>query len=513
MKKILTIFMALLTSLILFGCDNKDNKEDSANSNVSALKVSSKVWDLSSYKYESAKAAKISSITGDVYYCKGNLLFTREVINSVNKIHVYNLDTQTLITTHNLDDMHFLSETQTATRNYAIYFVEEENAYGMYNCLGDKINELPLSATLSVSSIMGNIFFLDGDFYVIGDEGVITLSPSSYGSNDYDYYFNNCKYSLDECAVIQKDDQEPVFFAPPEGTYSSSSFILANGDVAIQYSYIVTENDDYTYYESTSSIDQYFKMVTVQLSPDGSTKEIDFNYLIEEIYNEISFEESMNYIKSDIDNIFYAYPINNKRCSEDDICATLSNSLEVGEMIITPYTRIEVVNETRSIVSLGDMDYVYDQNGTYIGEFGGSSNWTSKYFIKGNAIYNWDLEKLESTVGYTYYGKIGNCFVFIKSDDDYGDKVYIYNDGFKKIADYYLDIEVPFFGYVSIYNGSLYTLYNEDGTVLISSGSNITNHIYYYGNDFVILLSKNNLNNSNEYYKIEYSVPYNGYFS
>lgn len=460
MKRIIATILVATMLFTLVGCSTSTL----GGIDVKQITAINDVLDLSEYEYSASTLSESTLITGNYSTLQGCLMFTTETVDSVPKMNVYNLKTETKLGTYDFANIVLSSS------GYGIFFVIENGNYSVYNASGERISTIALTGSLTPSYVSADIFMLDGKYYTVNDDYVTTVvADSPNGYELFDYENNGYKYTIysSSSIVIAKDGKEPVSYFIPSYAEDSYIGILSNGDVFIQYIYRVSAYDEYDF--AYPSYNYYYKMVTATLSPSGKVSEIDFPYYVSSIANKISNKKVWESSGMKIDNLMSATVIDNKLLSTY-VTVSLTNGLKVEGAFSTDDSDFSVINKDRALVKLGNQDFVYDAKGGFVGQVSSEMTaYTANYFIVGNTIFDWDLKMVGDASGYDYYTKVGENLVFTK-DADTATEVYIFDGSFEKISDDYITIRSnSTLNYIYVRTTTGYKYFNESATELAST--------------------------------------------
>lgn len=500
MKKFFSGLLLLIMVFLLASC-GKDSATISAGG--IELKQITALNDICSFKddsYSVSSVKKLTSISGAYSTVRNHLLCTTETVNEIPTTRIYNTKSGELIGSYPSADVAFLTDYY---YRFDLFFVKEDEMFSVYNILGDKINTVELSASLSPSDVYTDSFIVADQFYTVEDD-VVTCGNLSYSTIlGYDYLYKDYYYSIDNAAVlIEKEGKEPVSYTIPDYSSDSSVEVLANGDVLIQYTYEVTEKDSYVYWDPDTV--KYYQLITLKLSPSGETKKLDFPYLMDSIMNTVNSPEIWERMGIKVDNVISGRTIENK-LRGGYFSATMTNGCKIGNALSTENTTLKIMNQNRVLIDISGSEYLYSAKGKLIGSVS-FYDWTStKYMVAGDNIYDWDLKVLASAEGYKLMGRVGENFYYTKVNEEDKTELYIFNGSFLKISDEFTSCR-PFSTYnlLEVVTTEGYEYYNEDGTKLFTTDN--TMYFFSSGDDSVYGYALTE-DGKTEYYQITYSNP------
>lgn len=381
--------------------------------------------------YKTTTLTKVSYIQGTYHAMCESMLFTKTTLNNKEQLSVYNLQDETFIGSYDIDKVTIPST------YFDMFFVLEDDKYAMYNLIGEKVIEFEDIYSLYVYKTSGSTFTIDNvDFEVedsivrLAKQSIFELLDGDYSHNDYEYFLNSTS------VVIAKEGKEPFVYNMPDYANDFTTNILSNGDVLVQYTYLVDKDDDYDICKGSAAYTYsilYLKMTTLRITPEGKITTVDFDYYISNIVNEITNKDEWEDYGIKVDNIVELIKIDNKRLI-GQATVVMDNKLQVGDALATETTAMAVLNHQRTVVSYDGLLYLYDIDGKLIGSVNYLDKYTTKYLICGDIIYDYDLNEIASTKGYTLYNTVGQNILYTKYENN-TINYYIFNGEMKKIND------------------------------------------------------------------------------
>lgn len=304
-------------------------------------------------------------------------------------------------------------------------------------------------------------------------------------------------YYEDYAGVFTAYDKNlTVMFKYTLPTYAHANVkkLLANGNLLVQYTVLLDEEvADYDYMSGT----QKYDLVTLIVNKDGTTELKDVNYKISDATPSVAVDGQKMYADT-VENLVIIYPIVNKLLDESLTnikIATFSNDGKTVNEVVADEKIIGypvAVSDDCFGVAVFDGNYaIYNEAGELQGKTNASSYFAGKYVIvEGKAIYDfkgavvYDLKANNANLT----ANIGKAKLFTTTDD-YGviSRCLFGADGkVTKIENYknysilhgYYETETK--KTVEGLEISVYTYYNEAGTVIYTFEKNRPNFINSY---------------------------------
>ncbi|MBQ3016000.1 MAG: hypothetical protein IJD79_04390 [Clostridia bacterium] len=313
-----------------------------------------------------------------------------------------------------------VTETDTTDKNSTVY------KQTLYTALGEEITSKTskASAYVDVNFVTyteeGYLYEIEGKIYEIVDDvatykfdkGFKTIPTNLYYHTDKNYYHSNS--SGDEVFVYDLQYNLVAYYSLPAGCESYSDLcILGDGNVLIQYvKELPWDAAEYDLYEDETK----YSLTTVIFNiADGTTKEIEFNYIVGYIVNAaISPETFEDYIVSDkIENIAFAYPIVDKTLDENnEKIINLRNDMFIlgylGNEIANQEGVPELLGNNRFVVSnKAGQSFLINEKGEVIGEVTAADYDEDLELIEMDGkYYDLDLKLVKdmNEIEYDYYG-------------------------------------------------------------------------------------------------------------
>ena len=289
-----------------------------------------------------------------------------------------------------------------------------------------------------------NVIRFDKDYKAIDSYTRGTFDGSIPDCDDYTekYYYDT---KDDTVVIYDKHYQMTAVYKAPSYLTNPKFFVFDDGYVICQaLEYLDDETTDYDVLKGGSKYDLF----TVRINPsNGNTKELKADFILQEVIRTEELEDD-NIFVSSVKNIAVVYPIENQRIlsdSEEFCLMSLNSRLQGNELWnIQGETAICSPIGNGYLVSMGVItgnSYLLSSNMKVLANLSAVEEWTSKYFVMENGIYNFDLEKLEDLTDkdYEYVDNVGNTLIFRGKAKNANtgldeDAYYRYDGSFTKIA-------------------------------------------------------------------------------
>lgn len=222
--------------------------------------------------------------------------------------------------------------------------VEPKTEYSLYDITGKAIATSEYESTADLFA-HGYILY-DRVAYEIDAKGALTklADVPEYVSAEIDFISDDYFYVGDDTyiAVYDHEFNYVSFYELPGYAQEADTFILDNGDYLVQYWVeLDSEAKKYDIYEVSEGSTLKFDLVTLIVSAeDGSAKELDLNYLVEELVtnSDLFDEEDDNnmFIEDSFENIVMLIPIEDGKVNNAESAAEMcfmSNKGKVGKSL------------------------------------------------------------------------------------------------------------------------------------------------------------------------------------
>ncbi len=362
---------------------------------------------------------------GNIFYIRNN-----NAQEGAKKFIAVNLDTESEV--YHLNREADLAATKstaelTSIQGYTIIVVETETVLDDYNktytksfytALGVMITSVKRPKNFSYSDVISEIgdgyMEIDGKIYKIEDDVAsykfdkgLTDIPDFDMITDkyvYDYYYDSVRIYDTNFEYLTSFDL-PVYF--DEDVDECSSYILANGNLIIQISDMLPgDASEYDFMLPAVNTDsgEYVKYDLRTIIFDIGTKsanEIDFNYVINDIENPLSYDDfEKDFIAKKVENVAYLYGIVDKYIDyNNEIYASLrSSDLRIigflGQEIPDQDGLAYLVDTNRFMVrNKAGNRYLLNEKGAVLGRVDQYISQVDevRLFVDGNKYYDTDL--------------------------------------------------------------------------------------------------------------------------
>ena len=487
-SKLLVLTSLILTVLMLFSACGKSGNllgkilvdDTSYTDSTPSYTVGEKIADLSGAIVDSNRGALV--------------LLKKDIADEVGKTKymVYNIETNSIVWSETqtpklglnvtLDTLYVSGETvsyftvQATTLNPEDATVKPSITTTLYSATATQLASV--EGVADVKEIEDLLYF-DGKCYRTAEDGSIAYAfDYSTLARIPDIYekYNDVYYELDEEYVATydgnltfiakyrlpvhiEDDGEVTCLVP-----------LENGNVLLQYGYEADPYaDEYTFISEGVKYILVTQIVNVE---KGTAKEIKCEYLIEDAYNMIQWEEEETGIDTKKMPVYgEAYLIENQRLSAYR-CVTINNKGKITEIGTINGDQIEnfyLFSDNRWVVSTENGEYLVDEEGKVVGDISEASIF-GRFFYKDGKIYDATLTAIYDyrTNKQTVKSVVGDSLLMEDTDGRLllytgsGDPVVLIDkDSQKTYVDSY-----SYYRYVILKDGEKLEVYNEQGVLL-----------------------------------------------
>lgn len=246
----------------------------------------------------------------------------------------------------------------------------------------------------------------NGTSTLVKDFGLAKM-PNFHSSNSYDFfmkigekYLEYCRYTdddeyINQYTVYSKDLATEIIYNIPSIANSARVNLLANGNLLVQYSVTLNENEES--YDFRSGATGKYDLKTFIITKDGATEIADVNCLIESVSASVTDINGQKIYADKIENLAFIYPI-----AEDKTLDTSANNVKLVALSNDLKTVNEVIcadklasfpypvddNTFRAVLTSGGVAY-YNENGEKISVLNDFSVATSKYkYVEDDGIYD-----------------------------------------------------------------------------------------------------------------------------
>ncbi|MDY2826508.1 MAG: hypothetical protein SOT42_01775 [Eubacteriales bacterium] len=400
-------------------------------------------------KYETAQplvsAKQIESLSGKV------LMSSNETLCYL----ISTVDGKTLHTVyHLLNDKTIFeqSDTENTTLNIQLfetmdipYFrvvkqetIGEDKNYTttLYNAAGSELQMA--QGDRPVSSVL-NLVLFDGECYRLSKDGTMeksfthgdlsgALPKLTHGVGDRYYQIGSDGFTIYDRTC------RPVYRYDFPGYADGAAFLLSDGNILFQYSYVVPETaKDYDY---QADGEKRIVKTGIYQSDSGKIKELKSDYafvrvLARGVMDSSSFNQMDEYcFREKIQNVAFCFPIENKLIDVSVKNQRIYLLKDSGELdrelsVMAPgqgFSLPQAIGTDRFSLktSLG-ITYLLSKEGEMIGEISGARALTGKYILSETRIYNTDLTAIFSydAQDYAYKGRVGDNLLFTRNGESY----------------------------------------------------------------------------------------------
>lgn len=369
-------------------------------------------------------------------------------------------------------------------------------SYTLYDSLGNEIKTTkykPEAPTMFTHDIL----IYDYAAYKIAD-GVLEKKadiPEYLLIDHCDYYSNSYYYVINDSYidVFDEDFNSVLNYTVPDYSLNANFYPLNNGDILVQYTYVVDEDETkydislYSYGVNTYKVN----LESLIVSPDnGKIKELDLEHYVLDVYTnqtlKADYDDDNNPYTSDFDNIAIVAPIVDRMLDTSDANCDLvlmSDKGKLGKSLKTVENQDIVIPQ-----KIGDGLYmaktlsgyaIIDDNGDIVKTFQKDMENIGAYFVGERALYDLKLEKVydlkenkAEIIGYV------SDTIFVKSVNDNGYTIISFYNGEQKTVYTYSSKEkstLTFtfnadFGYLIFDSqNAKYNYYNAKGELILAS--------------------------------------------
>ncbi|MBQ8141418.1 MAG: hypothetical protein IJ038_06980 [Clostridia bacterium] len=369
-------------------------------------------------------------------------------------------------------------------------------SYTLYDSLGNEIKTTkykPEAPTMFTHDIL----IYDYAAYKIAD-GVLEKKadiPEYLLIDHCDYYSNSYYYVINDSYidVFDEDFNSVLNYTVPDYSLNANFYPLNNGDILVQYTYVVDEDETkydislYSYGVNTYKVN----LESLIVSPDnGKIKELDLEHYVLDVYTnqtlKADYDDDNNPYTSDFDNIAIVAPIVDRMLDTSDANCDLvlmSDKGKLGKSLKTVENQDIVIPQ-----KIGDGLYmaktlsgyaIIDDNGDIVKTFQKDMENMGAYFVGERALYDLKLEKVydlkenkAEIIGYV------SDTIFVKSVNDNGYTIISFYNGEQKTVYTYSSKEkstLTFtfnadFGYLIFDSqNAKYNYYNAKGELILAS--------------------------------------------
>lgn len=430
----LLLVFVLCVSVFLPACGKKEDKKDDALTFAETYNTSYEGEDYSYKVYEAATLC--SELTNMFMYSEnGNLCLFKKDYASVGETKAAVLNTETGEIVFELkeetDDPNVDTDVYLKTLSTGSFLADEEifievtkedktdstnivYTYILYSSIGKQIASktskvkipIAIKAIYPTYDDEGYIYSFDdkiceikdGEVTFIKDSELVGISTQMLHDIQVGTKNNYYSFSAGQLFVFNIKYDLVAYYAIPAGCSSEGFGVLSNGNVVIQYMReLPFDASEYDIFEDGTK----YNLTTIIFNiSDSSTKEIEFNWFIEDVYN-FATESDMEdvFAEGSIDNVIFMYPIVDKAVdTNNEVFANCNSEMEVlnylgGEIqnqagIVYPIAKNRFVAYNK-----GRQSFLLNENKEVIGEITGLYfDDEFNLFVKGSKYYDLDLK-------------------------------------------------------------------------------------------------------------------------
>ena len=257
----------------------------------------------------------------------------------------------------------------------------------------------------SVSSCADVLYFGD-NVYRISDAGKISaINIGKFADAPYVDEKVGAYYYAEDDGLITVYNEElslVTYFQVPVSADDYNWFALSGGNVLVQYTFLESDHEDkYDYIDDEG--DKYTLHTYLLNVEKGKSKELKTDYIFEEdVYRRSDYEEAEWFLSDDIDNVAYAYAIEDKRVVETETVERLVIISDKGKFEQFP----EIIENqgdcfpyyvAEGLWRVYDVDYNYyllNEDGEVVEDISGISYGSYNLFEHNGVIYDWSLKSV-----------------------------------------------------------------------------------------------------------------------
>ena len=500
MKKFrLVALLALFLCAVMLLAACGSSKKASDPRDVKALKLDQMIKSVSA-EQTAVTAARVSGLEGEVFECDGALyLFTKQNdSNDIVALTVYNVDLDKVV--YSLTDAAAIANIAGIDLSDPVFTVSDGDKKTVTLYAGDgtltaTANDLTAGAYFAGSDIV----LFDGIAYRYGEgdaQYTLTavkdfnkLSPLPANFNKVgDHYYSEVKNWNNNVIGILVYDESLGIVCNYQFSHLDSLddyYVLKNGNVAIQY--VVDLPDDAQEYDLFDG--QKYQVVSEVLNiKKGTAKEVEFPYLITNLFPMIVEEDDDIVPAKGLDNIATVRPIVNKT-----VQSGTEMSLSVGDDLSVKGRLDRMVENQKNgtlfngytneyfFFQLIDGNYaITNAKGKEIGRITANADLHDAFIMCGTAFYDYSFTLLYDPAanGFDVEDLYEGCAILSKDNANHVTEYYIWKPGSQPTL---IDGETDALTYQTL-NGSVFmvvdstnlakqkiTYYSEKGEAILST--------------------------------------------
>ena len=337
--------------------------------------------------------------------------------------------------------------------------------------LYDKNYNLIASADRQITSATHNLdmFVFDGSVYRVANDTVTKVGNAAFlpDISSFSYHVAGYYYVTSYSKVfVYNESLKLVSSWEKESTvYTTSAFILSNGNVLIQQTRVLPlDAKKFTYSDSMAK----YELTSYIMNPkNGKLTEKNLDYVVEELVDRNNTEDSL--FNAKIKNIAIIFPIENQVLQNGTNTVRMVSLKNNGKIDGYIFEDLEgfghddfewITNDRFAYETTSGEIYITDKSGNFLASISDIDGCNKVGVVIDGVIYDWsfgnafDLEEEEMTL----VAALNDCFI-LKDEDAYyryanghktsiGEEVY-----YNSVADYYI-----------VDGEDNCTMYNSNGT-------------------------------------------------
>lgn len=382
----------------------------------------------------------LPAIMGIPKAVSGDVIITEEATASIPITRVYNLTSGNLLRV--IDDgcpVGFVSDHLDNPQNAeGIFYVNHFNILYICNADGKEVIStyhdvdhptdhtsdffMP-DAPIFTDSLNG--FAYNGVEYFVRD-GAVVYEEARPLESDYfnaSVLYKDLFYFVSDALVFVFDEEGTLLYeyVLPSYAENAHAFVLQSGDIFIQYTYTVIEDEEYDFVLG----DEKHKIVSILASPSKKTETLPLlSFLVTDLHNDFTDEDFYKIYTEKVPNMARVLHIKNKRIDANEPLqdTVLSNALlELFSLfdVVTGALDITRISQDRYLVTTSAGGILLAGDGTKIGPLNNYRSITEKFILTSGAIYDHDLNLVFDLIEeeYTYYASVGQNMILSKVEE------------------------------------------------------------------------------------------------
>ena len=310
----------------------------------------------------------------------------------------------------------------------------------LYTALGEKIlsKQVGENENIKVEKICdtadgkGVLCLIDDKVYEIREDVAtycFEVGFSDISSEKIGYYINNRFYRMSgrEVYVYDSNFKLMAYYAIPAGWSSDSKHILSNGNVLLQFSKKLDEDErNYDYKLSDTKYELCTVLFDIQTE---KAKELDFDCYVSDVQNKVTDPEffEKTFVDGAVENLVTLSPIVDKAIDNlNKRVACFDNKMRLKGYLGAEISNQESVaeplgNNRFAVTNKADQKFLIDQKGNVLGEISGATyDATLGLFVKDGKYYDLDLKQVfdENEIEYACLGSGNGYTLYLDSEKE-----------------------------------------------------------------------------------------------